>query len=88
MHFFIHFQKTDGVRDSMCDFMYTYLQRKFGLDQMIIEWGYNLHDACHRYAADEHIGLFSGVLIETVSVKIHLLNFGYQDHSNLKHCGI
>lgn len=50
----------------MGDFLYTYLQRRFGLEQMIVEWGYNLHDACQRYAADEHIGLFSGVLTEEV----------------------
>lgn len=61
-------QKTDGIRDTMADFLYTYLQRRFGLDQMIIEWGYNLHDACHRYASDEHIGLFSGVLTEEVKI--------------------
>ena len=60
------FQKTDGVRDKMGDFLYTYLQRRFGLDQMIVEWGYNLHDACQRYAHDENIGLFSGVLTEEV----------------------
>ena len=50
----------------MGDFLYTYLQRRFGLDQMIVEWGYNLHDACQRYAHDENIGLFSGVLTEEV----------------------
>jgi len=50
----------------MADFMYTYLERRFGLEQMITEWGYNLHDACQRYAHDEHIGLFSGVLTEEV----------------------
>ena len=50
----------------MGDFLYTYLQRRFDLDQMIVEWGYNLHDACQRYAHDENIGLFSGVLTEEV----------------------
>lgn len=61
-------QKADGVRDKMADFLYTYLQRRFGLEQMIIEWGYNLHDACQRYEHDEHIGLFAGVLREEVSL--------------------
>lgn len=64
----VFLQKADGVRDKMADFLYTYLQRRFGLEQMIIEWGYNLHDACQRYEHDEHIGLFAGVLREEVSL--------------------
>ncbi|WAR12866.1 TXIP1-like protein, partial [Mya arenaria] len=63
--------KSDGVRDKMADFLYTYLERRFGLEQMIIEWGYNLHDACQRYAHDEHIGLFSGVLTEEIDEEIY-----------------
>lgn len=66
MYCFLLIQKADGVRDKMADFLYTYLQRRFGLEQMIIEWGYNLHDACQRYAHDEHVGIFSGVLTEEV----------------------
>ncbi|XP_045191892.2 translin-associated factor X-interacting protein 1-like [Mercenaria mercenaria] len=63
--------KADGVRDKMADFLYTYLQRRFGLEQMIIEWGYNLHDACQRYAHDEHIGLFHGVLTEEIDEEVY-----------------
>lgn len=29
---------------------------------MIIEWGYNLYDACGRYSHDPRIGLFFGIL--------------------------
>lgn len=63
--------KTNGTRDKMSDFLYTYLKRRFSLDQMIIEWGYNLHDACIRYAHDEQIGLFSGVLTEEIDEEIY-----------------
>ncbi|XP_052229726.1 translin-associated factor X-interacting protein 1-like isoform X2 [Dreissena polymorpha] len=63
--------KSDGVRDKMGNFLYTYLQRRFGLEQMIVEWGYNLHDACQRYSHDEHIGLFSGVLTEEIDEEIY-----------------
>ena len=34
----------------------------------MVEWGYNLHDAVHRYAHDEKIGLFCAVLNGKVSV--------------------
>ncbi|KAL4234843.1 Translin-associated factor X-interacting protein 1 [Mactra antiquata] len=63
--------KADGIRDKMADFLYTYLQRRFGLEQMIIEWGYNLHDACQRYTHDEHVGMFSGVLTGEIEEDIY-----------------
>lgn len=63
--------KADGVREKMADFLYTYLQRRFGLEQMITEWGYNLHDACQKYSHDEHIGLFSGVLTEEIDEEVY-----------------
>ncbi|CAH1779147.1 unnamed protein product [Owenia fusiformis] len=57
-------EKTDGKREKMDDFMYIYLQRRFALEQMIIEWGYNLLDSCERFAeADPNIGLFYKVLV-------------------------
>ena len=52
----------------MADFLEIYLQRRFGIPQMKIEWGYNLQDACERYAHDEKIGLFWGVISGNVSL--------------------
>ena len=51
----------------MSEFLDTYLQRRFAMDQMRIEWGYNLHDACQRFSHDENIGQFWGVLEGNVS---------------------
>ena len=48
-------------KDTMSEFLYKYLQRRFGIEQMIVEWGYNLHDACQRYSHDETINLFWSV---------------------------
>ncbi|KAJ8302492.1 hypothetical protein KUTeg_018888 [Tegillarca granosa] len=65
-------EKVDGVRDSMADFLYTYLTRRFAFsEQVALEWGYNLHDACQRYSHDEHIGLFWGVLENEIDEEIY-----------------
>ncbi|KAK7114786.1 translin-associated factor X-interacting protein 1-like [Littorina saxatilis] len=55
-------ERDDGTREKMWDFLYSYLQRRFSMEQMVIEWGYNLHDACQRYSHDENIGLFWKIL--------------------------
>ena len=60
-------QRSDGTREPMADFLYSYLKRRFALEQMVVEWGYNLHDACQRYSHDENIGLFWRVLNGDVS---------------------
>ena len=51
----------------MADFLDTYLKQRFSLPQMVIEWGYNLHDACQRYSHDDRIGLFWHILSGEVS---------------------
>lgn len=61
-------QKPDGERDDLGEFLYQYLQRRFGVENMIIEWGYNLYDACGRYSHDPRIGLFYGILQKEVGV--------------------
>lgn len=63
-------QKPDGERDDLGEFLYQYLQRRFGVENMIIEWGYNLYDACGRYSHDPRIGLFYGILQKEVGVDI------------------
>lgn len=55
-------QSPDGKRSTLAEFLHTYLNRKFGLEQLVVEWGYNLHDALQRYSHDENLGLFWGVL--------------------------
>ncbi|KAK2560625.1 Translin-associated factor X-interacting protein 1 [Acropora cervicornis] len=55
-------EKPDGEREELGEFLYQYLQRRFGVENMIIEWGYNLHDACARYTHDPRIELFYGIL--------------------------
>ena len=60
-------ESEDGSREDMDEFLYTYLQRRFGIEQMIYEWSYNLHDACQRYAHDQKIGEFWRILTGQVS---------------------
>uniref|UniRef100_A0A2C9JQP7 Translin-associated factor X-interacting protein 1 N-terminal domain-containing protein n=1 Tax=Biomphalaria glabrata TaxID=6526 RepID=A0A2C9JQP7_BIOGL len=55
-------ERTDGTRQNMGEFLFDYLKTRFPLEQIVIEWGYNLHDACQRFAHDDVIGLFGRVL--------------------------
>ncbi len=70
---FFHKQRTDGERENLADFLYTYLTRRFGLEQMVVEWAYNMHDAAQRYSHDEHIGLFWGILTGDVCTLICII---------------
>lgn len=64
--------KAEGEkRDSMADFLDTYLSRRFAMEQMKVEWAYNLHDACQKYSSDELVGLFWGVLENNVDEEIY-----------------
>ncbi|XP_041376142.1 translin-associated factor X-interacting protein 1-like [Gigantopelta aegis] len=88
-------QKADGIRENMADFLHMYLKRRFALDQMVVEWGYNLEDACKRYENDENIGQFYGILtgkideetfhaqIQRVQQLITALTKADADHGNL-----
>jgi hypothetical protein len=62
-------QRTDNKREKLADFVHGYLKRRFAMEQMVVEWGYNLHDACQRYSHDENIGLFWNILSEEVREK-------------------
>lgn len=55
-------ERTDGTRQNMGEFLLEYLQNRFPLQQIVVEWAYNLHDACQRYSHDDVIGLFWRVL--------------------------
>ena len=50
------------TRVKSSDFLQTYLERRFSLPQMIIEWAYNVNDACMRYSHDDAINMFALVL--------------------------
>lgn len=63
-------ERTDGTRQKMSDFLNDYLKRRFSLETMVTEWGYNLHDACQRYSQDEIIGLFWKVLNDEADEEI------------------
>jgi len=47
-------------RSTLEEFLFLYLQKRFGLQAMIAEWGYNLLEALYKYRhdADEEIFLF------------------------------
>ena len=62
-------QKGSAEREELGSFLYLYLQRRFGVENMITEWGYNLYDACNRYNHDPQIGLFYGILQKEVSAR-------------------
>ena len=64
--FLLFLQKPDGEREDLGEFLYQYLNRRFGVENMIIEWGYNLFDACGRYTHDPRISLFYGILQKEV----------------------
>ena len=64
--FLLFLQKPDGEREDLGEFLYQYLNRRFGVENMIIEWGYNLYDACGRYTHDPRVGLFYGILQKEV----------------------
>ncbi|RKO87137.1 hypothetical protein BDK51DRAFT_26657, partial [Blyttiomyces helicus] len=38
-----------GQRTTLSDFLYMYLKKRFGSQEAVAEWGYNLVDACRRH---------------------------------------
>jgi len=53
-------------RSKMADYLHSYLKKRFGVDAMVTEWGYNLHDAMTRYSFDPTVSVFSDILNEEV----------------------
>ncbi|XP_028391683.1 translin-associated factor X-interacting protein 1-like [Dendronephthya gigantea] len=43
-------------------FLHSYLDRRFGAENLTFEWAYNVQDACVRYQHDPRIGLFHRIL--------------------------
>ena len=50
----------------MPSFLHSYLERRFGAENVTFEWAYNLQDACVRYQHDPRIALFHGILSDEV----------------------
>ncbi len=59
-------QITDPEYESLSSFLHSYLERRFGAENLTFEWAYNLQDACVRYQHDPRIGLFYGILSDEV----------------------
>lgn len=65
-------ESTDGRRYKMSDFMYDYLRQTFGLEEMAIEWAYNLQQSIQRFSnTDDRIQLFWNVLRGTADEELH-----------------
>ena len=57
-------------RTNMADHLHTYLRKRFGVDAMVNEWGYNLHDAMTRYNFDSVVQQFQSILNGEVCCEI------------------
>ena len=51
----------------MSEFLVKYLETKFPLHQMVVEWCYNILDSCQRFSHEERIAMFLGALTDEVS---------------------
>ncbi|KAI9098783.1 hypothetical protein DFS34DRAFT_89456 [Phlyctochytrium arcticum] len=41
--------KRGGIRSNLADFFYSYLRKRFGAQEAVAEWGYNIHEACKKH---------------------------------------
>lgn len=46
----------------MDQFFYLFLQKKFGIQAMVAEWGHNMVDALQRYSYDNDCEMFLKIL--------------------------
>ncbi|KAF6034731.1 TSNAXIP1 [Bugula neritina] len=58
-------------RIPMSVFLVQYLNTKFPLHQMVVEWCYNIHDSCQRYSHDERIAMFLGILTDEIDEEVY-----------------
>ena len=54
----------DATPIGVPDFFMQFLKTKLGADQVVIEWGYNIADACKRFARDADVEIFFLCLFE------------------------
>ncbi|KAJ3044524.1 Translin-associated factor X-interacting protein 1 [Rhizophlyctis rosea] len=61
-----------GQVSKLADFLYAYLKKRFGSQEIVAEWGYNIHEACrkHRFYSVE-IQLFFGILTDTMEEEVY-----------------
>lgn len=61
-------RESDGLsRMSLKDFLHKYLTKRFGLQAMVAEWGYNLLEALNKYKYDADCEVFLLVLRNKLS---------------------
>lgn len=56
------YDRDKTTKTKLRDFVFFYLQKRFGIQSMIAEWGYNLVDALQRYQFDADHRLFFAIL--------------------------
>ena len=61
-----------GQEMLMEDFFYAFLQKKFGLQSMIVEWGYNLINALKKYSYDADCELFLKILTGQIGEEVYM----------------
>ncbi|KND01399.1 uncharacterized protein SPPG_03209 [Spizellomyces punctatus DAOM BR117] len=64
--------KRAGNRSSLADFLYAYLKKRFGTQEAVAEWGYNIHEACkkHQFQSVE-CQLFYNVLTDALDEEVY-----------------
>eukprot|EP00741_Cyanophora_paradoxa_P008132 tig00001264_g7869.t1 len=60
-----------GAQTPMADYFYIYLQKRFGIQAMIAEYGYSVVDALQRYSYDADVDLFRRVLAGELSEEVY-----------------
>ncbi|KAJ3409579.1 Translin-associated factor X-interacting protein 1 [Chytridiales sp. JEL 0842] len=59
-------------RTTLAEFLYMYLKKRFGSQDVIVEWGYNIHEACKKHAAQSvDCKLFFDVLTDGVDEDVY-----------------
>lgn len=61
------------ARTKMVDYLSVYLKKRFGIDSMVTEWGYNIHDAMTRYSFDSKVSNFTRILNDELDEETHYM---------------
>nr|KAJ3421506.1 Translin-associated factor X-interacting protein 1 [Polyrhizophydium stewartii] len=64
--------KNHGKRTKLADFLFLYLKKRFGAQEIIAEWGYNIMDACKRHGFQSpDCQLFYDILNDGVEEEVY-----------------
>ncbi|KAI8918748.1 hypothetical protein BC831DRAFT_516103 [Entophlyctis helioformis] len=64
--------KNKGKRSKMSDFLFMYLKKRFGSQEIVAEWGYNLLDACKKHGFQSvDCQLFHDILNDDVHEEVY-----------------